>query len=303
MSKYIFHRFDSIAEFCEASAKNRVEVEASSRVETPGNNRYGEAGEPWAGTSTYEEALEFATRGGWEPEMAVEFRNIFDQYLPSLRKFHDVEFARTADVSGSDVNMDAYLEGDPDCMFEWFPTDTETTKRALCVLIGHSISSSVSGEELFQKGQAVVGLIRALQMLGYELEIWSEQTVTGGGRVDEMFSVLTNIHHAGEVMDQSAVEFAVGNPGWLRRLVFGLEEGMTPTVRKRYGFGNGGYGTPQPVKHADLVNADVTLALGSSWWRNGYDDGPEDVARKGFQWVIDQLKAFGVIDEDAEVDF
>lgn len=285
-TKYLFHRFDSLTDFVKAAEERRDKNYASSRT--------GGYDAEWAGTESFEEAAEYATRGGWEPEMATEFRNMFDELLPNLRKFTEFAYEPRPDVTGYEVNMQAFLDGEPDNMFQWVPTEHQVTKRALCMLIGHSISAGVSSEELFLKGQAVVGLVRALQLLGYELEIWSEQTVQGS-KSDESFTILTRLHAAGEVMDQSAVEFAVGNPSWLRRLIFGYEEGESPVVRKRYGFGPGGYGSPRPVQHANMVNADVTVALGSTWMRG------DDPVKAGYRWIVDQLKEFGAIPEDAEV--
>ena len=295
---YLFRRFDSIGEFVKASNAARRESGASSK----GGDGYG-----WSGTKDYETAVEYATRGGWEPEVASEFRNLFDAQMPKLRKFTEVSMDRVEEVTGDDINMQAFLDGEPECMFEWIPNEHQVTKHAYCIIIGHSISAGCSAEELFVRGQAAVALIRAMQQLGFELEVWSEQTVApfgaGGRSSGERYSVLTRLHGAGEIFDESAVEYAVGNPAWLRRLIFGLEEGENDKVRGRYGFeSHGGYGKPDGVHHADMVGADVTLNLGRGWFgEQEYNPDPEYVAEQGFSWVISQLKEIGVLPEDAEV--
>jgi hypothetical protein len=112
--------------------------------------------------------------------------------------------------------------------------------------------------------------------------------------------VLTCLHKAGQVMDESAVEFAVGNPSWLRRLIFGYEEGEAPMLRKRYGFvASGGYGAPVGIHHKDLVGADVALDLGRGWW-SGND---RNTGQKAMEWVVAQLKELGVLDSKAVIEF
>jgi hypothetical protein len=233
----------------------------------------------------------------------VEFRNMFDVEA-SLRKFTYHEWTPMPDVAGFEVNMQAYLDGEPEDMFEWMPEEHEVSKRALCIVIGHSVSAGCSARDLFIRGQAAIALVRALSLLGYELEIWSEETVGGhygsNSKLPDYFSTLVRLHAAGEAMDESAVEFAIGNPSWLRRLLFGFQEGQSEAVRAKFGFGKGGYGSCTPIQHAETVGADVQLDLGRSWFRTyGSED---DMSEAGMQWVLDQLKVLGVVDEDAELE-
>lgn len=290
--EYYMHRFDSIGAFAEASKKNARKTESSHKTYDA----------EWSGSETYWHSFKFATEGGWEPEDLLEFRNMFDGLEPKLRKFVDNEFERGIDQAGFEVNMQAYLDGEPDHMFQWVPADHVVTKRALCIIIGHSISSGCTARELFIRGQAAVALVRALSLLGYELEIWSEETVRSwGGRSGDpdKFTILVRLHGAGQVMDEGAVEFAIGNPSWLRRLIFGFQEGQTQSIRKQFGFGDGGYGSCTPICHADLVGADVELDLGHAWFSE--NSGRSDVvAEDGMKWVVAQLKKLGVVSEDAE---
>jgi hypothetical protein len=291
-SAFIMRRFDSIGDFVEASVKGRDQACASSR--TGGVAK-------WTGSATYEECVDHALHGTWRPEYVGRFGTMFDQLEPHLRKYVEVGYELGVDHGGCEVNMDAYLTGEPANMFEFLPTEHVVTKRAVCLLIGHSINSDVSSEELFLKGQAIIALVRSLNLLGFELEIWSEQTVDGrgyGGKTGTLYSVLTRLLGAGDIMDESAVEYAVGNPSWLRRLIFGLEEGESDSVRTTYGFGQGwgGYGVPKGNHHGELVGADIQVELGRDWFYRHDPEGP-------MKWVIEQLKEVGVLDQDVEIDF
>lgn len=250
----------------------------------------------WYGTDTLDEAIKYARQGGWVPQVSTRFTGLLNEYLPRLRKYKSDELEQVADVCGGDVNMQAFLDGEPDCMFEWAPVESDAPKRALCLLVGQSASSGMTAEEQLMKGQAVVALVRALNLLGYELEIWSENTVEQQGRGTDQYTTLTRLHAAGEVLDIGAVEFALGCPAWQRRLVFAHRETESDSVRNKFGFtAYGGYGASRPPAHADDVNADLVLDLGGSW---GLGYGSDvDKAEAGFEWIMRQLRAAGVVGE------
>jgi hypothetical protein len=285
-------RFDSIGKFVEAAVSGRNSHESSSK---PG---------AWSGTATFEDAANFARFGGWEPKVDKRFKNFFANLEPHLRKFTEIGFERGMDVSGDEVHMQRYLDGEPEHMMEWLPVEHQVTKRALCLVVGHSIVSYIDADELYAKGQALIALVQSLSLLGYELEIYSEQTVgpLGGygrtprrGSSSERYSVVTRLHAAGEPLDMTAIEFAIGNPSWLRRLIFGLEEGENETIRDTFGFGRGGYGKPDGIHHQELLNADVAVNLGDPWFHSG---DPKDA----YRWVLQELKQLGVLAEDVEVE-
>ena len=274
--------------------------------QTPRDGSSTKPGDTWHGADSLEQAIQWARYGGWAPEYAVEFRRIFEDLVPKLRQFVDFKMERFHGTVGDEVNVAAYVMGEPDHMIDWVPQEEQVTKRALCLVIGHSIASSQSAESLFIRGQAIIGLVRALSLLGYELEIWSEETVGGdmfghqNKSLPGYYSTLVRLHAAGEVMDESAVEFAVGNPAWLRRLLFAAQECEEPKVRQSFGFvRQGGYGSCVPIQHADYLNADLKLDLGRSW----FSEKGNDRAEAGAKWVIAQLKELGVLEEDAEIDW
>jgi len=286
--KYTLHQFDSIHKFIDAAAA------AADKTSTGVSNNPTDG---WHGTADLTEAIRFAKFGGWAPEGAAEMRRWFDGIVPKIRKYVDNTLEYRYNVSGASFDIARYLDGEPECMFEFVPNEDEVSKRALCLVVGYSIPSSVTAQQLFARGQALIGLVRALATLGYELEIWAEESVRprNGKNLDsEAWSVLTRLHSAGTIMDESAVEFALGNPSWLRRLIFALQEGESPSIRKRYGFQKGGgYGTVTAIQHANIVGADLTMDLSQRWFTHG---DPADAER----WVFDQLKALGVVEQDAE---
>lgn len=292
MAVSILRRYSSIGALLDTAAKTPRDRTCVSDRKTPSDAE-------WAGTKSLDESLQWARYGGWNPTVATEFRDIFESHLPKLRTYVADELVEGRDVSGYEVDVAGYCIGEPEHMHEWLPAENVINKRAFCVLVGHSISSWVTPEELFIRGQAVVALVRALATMGYELEIWSEETL--GGRNSQNYSTLTCLHHAGEVMDQSAIEFSIGNPSWLRRILFAAEETEPMEIREQFGFMDGrGYGTPKAPIHKDTVNADLVLDLGRAWFgENWGNDDHAQLAQSGYDWVVGQLRLAGVIAEDA----
>lgn len=255
-------------------------------------------GESWAGTKSLDEALDFAQFGGWEPNVQTDLRGSFERVTPKLRQYVDQATVIGMGMTGATLDIQRYEMGVPECTFEMVYEPGVTQNRVMTLVIGHSISSGVTAKELFARGQAVVALIRALRMMGYELEIWSEFSVAPSSGANDVWSGLVRLHAAGTIMDDGAVEFAVGNPSWLRRIFFALAETEPAKIRQRFGFYRGrGYGYPRPVQHAPLVGADLTLDLGRSWGFEGGIDG-DQIASLGAVWVAKQLVAIGCLEED-----
>lgn len=303
---FIMRRFDSIHKFLDAAKKG-----ANKRGASHMHRDADGYGENWTGTDNFEQAYNYAKYGGWQPDSVVRLRNLFDDMVPRLRKFTEMSYEVRPEVHGFQVDVPMFLAGEPEHMFEFVPDEHQVTKRALCLIVGHSISAGNSSKELFIRGQALIALVRALNLMGFDLEIWSEESLrpgwSGRGNNDlpDNWACLTRLHAAGSTMDESAVEFAVGNPSWLRRLLFGLQEGEPVEVREKFGFKNGeGYGSCMPIQHADLVGADIQLNLGERWFgESSWGDDDEDTAKRGIMWVAGQLKKLGVISEDAELEW
>jgi hypothetical protein len=66
---YIMHRFESIGDFVKQARKNAVTSESSHRT----GERYG-YGDNWHGSKTFQESVDYALQGGWEPKELLEFR-------------------------------------------------------------------------------------------------------------------------------------------------------------------------------------------------------------------------------------
>ena len=335
--KFTIRRYDSVSALVDQAEATPVptgscDMYASSREK---------GAKPWGlsfvdmpdfvGDLTLPQALNVARYGGWTPDYAYELRNAFDELVPRMRNALSFDFERRLDVAGDQVDVAAYIQGAPETMHNWFPTEQETKQGVvtlllgvgmrgctICSFAGCSAAPAVTAQDAFVRGQAVIGLIRTLKLLGYELEIWTEYSVRNNS--NEAISYLTRVQHAGDVTDESSLEFACGHPGWARRVHFRAQENEPAEIRDRFGFSNPmdydaydgskrggkrfyGYGNVMEPQHKATVGADIVLNLGSDWFgvKSWYNDDAEITPEMVVEWTVKQLQMCGVLsDEQAE---
>lgn len=280
MGKRIIRRFDSIAEMVRYVDEKRDRACSSSRVDESGH----------AGTRTFEEARDLALKG-WSAE-----RPKVDAILKPLRESLADKLSavtvRQHDLVGYEPDIDRYVAGELECMWDDFVIEAPKQGNVYTVLVSGSVPSFTSGDEILRRGVAIVGLIEAFQMLGYDLEVWIENSVTSEstrhGSGGDSWSSLCRVHKAGENMDVNAIMFPLANAAWQRRMSFGCREGEDAKTRQKFGITQGGtYGYT-----ADLLCADVIDGLSFTLTRGGTQGTQMERDPLGF--VLGMLAAQGV---------
>lgn len=290
----------------------------------------------YAGDLTLRDCINAARFGTWKPNYADEIRDAFDELVPRLRQALGFNYERRIDRTGDQVDIDAYVQDRPETMYNWFPVETETKKHVVTVLVGVTTrgcsmcraagctaAPDVTAEDIYVRGQALIGLLRSLKLLGYELEIWTEQSVLGDGiyyattgtntKMGTGYSILTRVQAAGEITDDSAIEFACGHPGWARRIgmrVQELEYARDPQLAEAFGFvpnrdqsdwqygQHGWYGIVTPPLMAQAMSADLVLDWNKSWFPGRYNDGTVPSKDIILEWTLGQLVEAGVLSQD-----
>ena len=280
----------------------------------------------WSGDMSVSQALEVARWGGWSPDFAPEIRGLFDDLVPRLRSALSFDFERRLDYSGDQVDIQSYVDGMPEQFNNWFPTEMETKKGVITVLLGVglrgcticseaacSAAPAITAEDVFIRGQAITGLLRALKLMGFELEVWTEYTVSQR-RSGKMFTQLVRVQAAGAPTDEGALEFACGHPAWTRKVLMRAQEldkdmGITnaSAARDSYGFSVNkvnliGYGSVMKPIMSEYVGADVTIDMGDDWFNTGFYDGYGDsiqpTPQMVLEWTVAQLQACGVLSDE-----
>lgn len=278
-SHYRLLEFDSMDEFLTESKKKHDPKGASSKPK----DKYGGG---FYNSASYDEAWQLAY-DGW-----TTVRPKVDQTLEGVREklkdlINPVE-TRVHDIIGYEPDIDRFVSGEIECMWDSMMIEAPHAGRVFTVLLDNSLSSSQDKDEILKRGAAVIALIEAFQMFGFELEIWVEHTVSDWG--SDFHTTLVRVNRAGDRPDINAIMFPLGNPDWLRRLIFGLEEGEPSQVKSKFGYGNGGgYGCPRQGAHmTDRVGASIAISLEAPDGRMVSDP---------VKWILDQLRAQGVVSD------
>ena len=282
ISKHHVHKFESVPEFVAACTK-RAKSSAASHNRSSG----------FTGTKSFDEAVKLAS-DGWS-DVRPQVDAILEPLREKLAEVLDVTVERWHDIIGSDPDIDRFVAGEFECMWDDIHIPTPTNGKVFTLLLSNAVNCNVSTETILKRGAALAAMVEAFTIMGCELEIWvetSSRDFGGGwygddGREREVFSTLVCVHKAGDNLDVNNVMFPLGHPSWLRRLWFGFAEGATQAQIEHFGFIHGGYGQAFDEPTLDReVGASIVLAMGAN---QNWAQGEDTVA-----WILNQLKMQGV---------
>jgi hypothetical protein len=274
-------QFDSVHAAVAASEALHINGESSTRDDHSG----------WSGAS-WQDALSMA-KTGWS-DVRPKVDAILEPVRDALKDILSDHPDRMLDMVGFEPDVDRFVMGELECMWDEVFLPQNKAGKVFTLLVNGVYDSGVQPETVFARGAAISALVEAFTLLGYELEIFVECSVSAPNYKKKSYrdkrpewSFLTKIHNAGEPMDINNVMFALGHPAWLRRICFGVMEGQGPKMRADFGFGCGGYGTPTGGTLCDsIVNPSFTMMIGGS---NYGQDITDPVG-----WVLGQLEIQGV---------
>ncbi|WP_326569726.1 hypothetical protein VSH64_01325 [Amycolatopsis rhabdoformis] len=212
------------------------------------------SGTGWPGAS-WEEALRLAV-DGWP--VALENAGItVDELRAGAGLEHQVtELEPAWDVTGSEVDIGAYLSGVPECMVDAVPRPVSRRGKVVTFLIPAAYSNRIGHDVIINRGLALVTLCAAIIDAGHSVEIWSGFTGTLKTRFAQLrTSAVARVISAGEPLDIGRLIFAVAHPAMLRRLWFGVWDAQPEDVAKAVKAD--AYTTPVDCR-ADDLPAEVT---------------------------------------------
>jgi hypothetical protein len=280
---YHLREFESLSEMLEYSKKNRDPEASSGSPKSYGYHL----------SESYDEAFAQAWDGWSDVRPTVDKR--VDAIRERLRDYITPHDVRIHDMVGYEPDIDRYVSGEIECMWDDFQIDTPHAGRVFTVLLDNGLTCDQDADEMLRRGASVVALIEAFQVFGFELEVWAETTVkvSGWGDGAERHTTLVRLQRAGDRMDINSIMFPMANPDYHRRLVFGVQEGEPVKIRQAFGFGYqgmGGYGQPRQGCHfGKRVDASIEISL----------ERPDGrMVASPVEWIIGQLAAQGVIRDD-----
>ena len=246
----------------------------------------------WSGTSTMDEAIELA-RYGWEEgrqhlRQAVG-RIALDQ-LVGRRPIVESQL----DFAGDEVDIGAYLHGEPEHMVDYQVRQDTHGKQAM-MYVNASMESNVSSKRIMRRGGALYAAIEALRTEGYSLGLTMVES-TQNNSFSHYAEYQIPVVQPGEYLGIDTAAFCLAHPAFLRRGVLALNEHEPNDIRYAMGFMvGGGYGEPIPMvsdlpPHSFLIDQGEGLDLSS-------DDDMQRFAQKVVDRTLETL-GHGLVDRE-----
>lgn len=275
-----FRQLDSVSEMIDAM-QHAPEQQKQSGLRAA-SLRIDE--ERWSGTRTMDEALELA-RYGWEEGRQHLRQAVGRIALDQLVGRRPIVESRL-DFAGDEVDIGAYLHGEPEHMVDYQVRQDTHGKQAM-MYVNASVASHVSSERIMQRGGALYAAIEALRTEGYSLGLTMVDS-TQNNSFSHYVEYQIPVVQPGEYLDIDTAAFCLAHPAFLRRGVLALNEHEPNDIRYSMGFMAGqGYGEPIPMvsdlpPHSFLIDQGEGLDLRS-------DDDMQRFAQKVVDRTLETL--------------
>lgn len=183
----------------------------------------------WAGAS-WEEALRLA-KDGWTDVLPT-----VDAEVAKLRERVEDEVLTTAlvpawDVTGSEVDIGAYLSGEPECMVDAVPQRISKRGRVVTFLVPAGYVNTTPHSAVHHRGVALAALCSSITAAGHSVEIWSG--FCSYVSETDRFASVARVTSAAEPLDLGRLMFVMMHPAFLRRLWMAAWDSAAPSAARR----------------------------------------------------------------------
>ncbi|TWG07670.1 DUF7192 family protein [Saccharopolyspora dendranthemae] len=214
-------------------------VEAAQAPPTIRHGAGREEGDDWCGAS-WEEALRMAV-DGWHVPLLETAAAVAELGTRSgLGVGSSLEPSR--DVTGSEVDVGAYLAGEPECMVDAVPRQTSHRGRVVTFLVPAVYSHFVPHDVIVNRGIALATLSAAIVRAGHSVELWSGFAAQLNVLWESRCSAVAKVISAGEAFDAGRLVFALAHPAMLRRLWFSVWDSQDAAIARALNSSH--YGSP-----------------------------------------------------------
>jgi hypothetical protein len=195
---------------------------------------YASEDDGFYGTTSFKQWAKLLTEG-WE-KGAKSAGELADELVPYLfgTKVVDQEFN---DYEGDEVDVDRYLQNDPECMINYKETKVNGGAKFLKIGINLSVNASVSSNALIWRGILVAALVDTLETHGYRLDVYGYDYTRG--RQGDRLTIIP-VKNENQPCDLERLASLIGHPSSLRRGVFSADEKLHKSLFAYYV--SGGYG-------------------------------------------------------------
>ena len=264
-------QFDSLPEALQYAKENTNRKSSDKR----------ETGEKWYGSKDLDTAVEMGM-SGWHdirPEVDEMFSKMEEHISVAIGEVFQTKY----DFGGDSVDMDRYLQGDPECMIDYVSEPAGRMGRVIRIHVAICASASVSTERIMRRGVLACALVDCLNKLGVGVEVWTEEACSNRG--DQKWSTLIKLHSSEERLDINNLMFALAHPSMLRRVGFSiLERSKWPSAASMV---TNAYGTPCDMLSGTDIEADISIE------RTQLSIG--DSTESGVEFIMSAIKGLDLI--------
>lgn len=187
----------------------------TNMADRPGRYR-ANGDDAWTGARSLGHAVSML-RDGWS-----EGRQVVDGIVGSLESSlqqvaHDMVQEMTHDVAGAYPDMGRFMDGEPECMVQFVPTNDTTSGQVTRLLVDNGACAKYTADWMTKRAGAVASLVHVLGMIGRSVEVWIASPVDINGNLHD---TVVRVHEAGAPVNIDSIAFALGHPAMLRRITF-----------------------------------------------------------------------------------
>lgn len=198
-----------------------------------------------------------------------------------------IQYEFQSALEGCAPNVEAFLLGQPDDMFEIVPIECDAPPSVLNVQLEMCFSCLHSEEVAALSGAIVYAAMEGLRLQGCAVAMSICYTVRDFNRSDKAWQLSFPINSNTDI---DTVSFILTHPSMLRRIIFAAMEQEDTSIRNIFGFNaegySVGYGHPSTLKQ---LHSDIMLSIPAISNEIGYTTEKERMnkAKEIFQTLVD----------------
>ena len=223
-----------------------------------GENHYKDSsvgyGKDWHGTADYAGWLSLLDNG-WS-EGADLAAKLADEVAPYIQGIKIVDEPKR-DYEGDEVDIDMYLEGDPECMINYEEAKVHGKAKFLTIAIDIGALCDVTKEAMMWRGIIAAALVDTLEANGFRLEIfgysYDRGTILRSTHRYRDNLIILPVKSEDQHMELERLASLIGHSSSFRRGIFSGFEKYPKHIFKQYltlsGYGSsqGGWPTHYPA--------------------------------------------------------
>lgn len=242
----------------------------------------------WFGDVGSHEELFRLARVGWN-EKTQDTLDVSEDVLEQVsREYALPTFQSFYDVSGVDVDVARYLSGEPENMISYELLHTPDSGRVVALAANLAVGHSVTSEAMISRGQAVVALAYALEMIGIRTELYADFQVRGKPGTGMSSRTVVTLKSAEDALDPAMVMFAYAHPAFFRALALPAMHAHPRMFHEPLKIGSS-YGRVTETLPLDVFPEECIYVP-------SFLKGNEDTVTDAREFVIEHLKSLRIIE-------